>query len=143
MVENTIGSLWTSTYKKSSLNKLKYLVKPAEQADEVNKILKSITPGSINPEDIKVLDPAAGSGHILVYAFEILYEIYKEAGYMPSSIPELILKNNLYGLEIDDRAAQLASFALSMKARSYKKDILDECIIPNIASIQELSLIHI
>ena len=137
MVENTIGSYWASTYKESSLNVLKYLIKPAVQEDEVNKILLSITPSSINPEDIKVLDPSAGSGHILVYAFEILYQIYKEAGYMPSSIPKLILEKNLYGLEIDDRAAQLASFALLMKARSYKKDILDEQIIPNIVSIQE------
>jgi type II restriction/modification system DNA methylase subunit YeeA len=137
MVENTIGSLWTSTYKQSSLNDLKYLIKPAEQEDEVNKILSSITPSSISPEEIKILDPAAGSGHILVYAFELLYEIYKEAGYMPSSIPKLILQKNLYGLEIDDRAAQLASFALLMKARGYKKNILDENIIPNILSIQE------
>ena len=137
MVENTIGSMWTSTYKNSKLTNLKYLIKPADQEEEVNKTISSITPGSINPEDIKVLDPAAGSGHILVYAFEILYEIYKEAGYAPSSIPELILEKNLYGLEIDDRAAQLASFALVMKARSYKKDILKEGIIPNIISILE------
>ena len=137
MVENTIGSMWTSTYKNSKLTNLKYLIKPADQEEEVNKILSLVTPSSINPEDIKVLDPAAGSGHILVYAFEILYEIYKEAGYMPSSIPKLILEKNLYGVEIDDRAAQLASFALVMKARSYKKDILQEGIIPNIVSIQE------
>jgi len=142
MVENTIGSYWTSTYKESSLSNLKYLIKPAEQTDEVNEVLSSITPSSINPESIKVLDPAAGSGHILVYAFEILYQIYKEAGYMPSSIPRLILEKNLYGLEIDDRAVQLASFALLMKARSYKKDILDEKIIPNILSIQESNDIY-
>ncbi|MHB8277753.1 MAG: hypothetical protein ACYDIA_08895 [Candidatus Humimicrobiaceae bacterium] len=91
MVENTIGSYWTSTYKNSSLNNLKYLIKPADQEEDVDKVISSITPPSINPEDIKVLDPAAGSGHILVYAFEVLYEIYKEAGYMPSSIPKLIL----------------------------------------------------
>lgn len=137
MVENTIGSYWTSTYKNSSLNNLKYLIKPAKQEEEVDKILSSITPLSINPEEIKILDPAAGSGHILVYAFEVLYEIYKEAGYMPSSIPKLILEKNLYGLEIDDRAAQLALFALVMKARNYKKDILDEEVSLNIASIQE------
>jgi len=86
---------------------------------------------NLNPLEIKVLDPCCGSGHILVYAFEVLYEIYKSYGYMEEDIPKLILENNLYGLDIDDRAAQLASFAIMMKARSKSRGVFRE----NLASI--------
>ncbi|MGL5765834.1 MAG: BREX-1 system adenine-specific DNA-methyltransferase PglX, partial [Sarcina sp.] len=95
----------------------------------------------LTPEDIKVLDPCMGSGHILVYAFDVLYEIYKVAGYSEREIPKLILKNNIYGLDIDDRATQLASFALIMKARHYNRrlfrEIERENLDLNICSIQE------
>ncbi|MBU4311040.1 BREX-1 system adenine-specific DNA-methyltransferase PglX, partial [bacterium] len=90
-----------------------------------------------SPEDIYVLDPAKGSGHILVYAFEVLYEIYRSQGYLESEIAPLILNKNLYGLEIDDRAAQLAGFALMMKARMYDKELFSKKISLNLCAIQE------
>ncbi|NLJ80655.1 MAG: BREX-1 system adenine-specific DNA-methyltransferase PglX, partial [Firmicutes bacterium] len=89
------------------------------------------------PEDITVMDPACGSGHILVYAFDLLEKIYLEQGYLANEIPTLILKHNLFGLEIDDRAAQLASFALMMQARKSDPNIFRKGILPNIISIQE------
>ena len=90
-----------------------------------------------SPEDISVLDPAKGSGHILVYAFEVLYEIYRSQGYLESEIAPLILNKNLYGLDIDDRAAQLAGFALMMKARMYDKELFNKKIALNLCAIQE------
>ncbi|MEI3234701.1 MAG: DNA methyltransferase [Intestinibacter bartlettii] len=95
----------------------------------------------MSPEDITVLDPAIGSGHILVYAFDVLYQIYLSAGYSERDIPRLILEKNLYGLDIDDRAGQLAYFALIMKARSYSrrffKEIEKSPIELNVCAIQE------
>ena len=88
-------------------------------------------------KDVANIDPCCGSGHILVYAFEVLYEIYKNYGYMEEDIPKLILENNLYGLDIDDRAAQLASFAVMMKARSMSRGVFKENIRLNICAIQE------
>ncbi|MGI5999283.1 MAG: BREX-1 system adenine-specific DNA-methyltransferase PglX, partial [Lutispora sp.] len=117
----------------------KYYLEEAEQEPEVQKQLEEIRAKSrdIRPEDIKVLDPAMGSGHILVYAFDVLYDIYKSAGYSERDIPRLILENNLYGLDIDDRAAQLAYFAVMMKARSKSRRIFRENININVCAIQE------
>ncbi|CCQ10849.1 putative type II restriction enzyme methylase subunit [Pseudoalteromonas luteoviolacea B = ATCC 29581] len=118
LVQNSVGRQWLATYPDSELKgKMEYYIEPAEQSDEVIEQLKAITPTSIDPEEIKVLDPAAGSGHILVEVYEVLREIYLERGYRLREIPELILTKNIYGLDIDDRAAQLAGFALMMKAR--------------------------
>ena len=118
LVQNSIGRQWLATYPDSSIKaKMEYYIEPAEQTDEVNAQLAAITPSSIDPETIKALDPAAGSGHILVEIYELLREIYLERGYRQLEIPELILTKNIYGLDIDDRAAQLAGFALLMKAR--------------------------
>lgn len=118
LVQNSLGRQWLATYPDSELKgKMEYYIDPAEQSDEVIEQLKAITPTSIDPEEIKVLDPAAGSGHILVEVYEVLREIYLERGYRLREIPELILTKNIYGLDIDDRAAQLAGFALMMKAR--------------------------
>lgn len=118
LVQNSVGRQWLATYPDSELKgKMEYYIEPAEQSDEVIEQLKAITPTSIDPEEIKVLDPACGSGHILVEVYEVLREIYLERGYRLREIPELILTNNIYGLDIDDRAAQLAGFALMMKAR--------------------------
>ena len=118
LVQNSIGRQWLATYPDSSIKaKMEYYIEPAEQTDEVNAQLAEITPSSIDPETIKALDPAAGSGHILVEIYELLREIYLERGYRLREIPELILTKNIYGLDIDDRAAQLAGFALLMKAR--------------------------
>ena len=117
-MQNSVGRQWLATYPDSELKgKMDYYIEPAEQSDEVIEQLKAITPTSIDPEKIKVLDPACGSGHILVEVYEVLREIYLERGYRLREIPELILTKNIYGLDIDDRAAQLAGFALMMKAR--------------------------
>lgn len=118
LVQNSIGRQWLATYPDSSIKaKMEYYIEPAEQTDEVNSQLAAITPNSIDPESIKALDPACGSGHILVEMYEVLREIYLERGYRLREIPELILTKNIYGLDIDDRAAQLSGFALLMKAR--------------------------
>jgi type II restriction/modification system DNA methylase subunit YeeA len=118
LVQNSIGRQWLATYPDSSIKaKMEYYIEPAEQTEEVNAQLAEITPSSIDPESIKSLDPACGSGHILVEMYELLREIYLERGYRLREIPELILTKNIYGLDIDDRAAQLAGFALLMKAR--------------------------
>src|SRR5699024_6002776 len=91
----------------------------------------------VNPEEITFLDPCCGSGHILVYAFDVFYEMYLEKGYMESEIPRLILEKNLFGLDIDDRAAQLASFAVLMKAREKSRRVFRQSIQLNICSIQD------
>lgn len=140
MVENSLGRLWLEGHPDEELkSKWKYYLEEAEQEPEVQKQLEEIRAKSrnIRPEDIKVLDPAMGSGHILVYAFDVLYDIYKSAGYSERDIPRLILENNLYGLDIDDRAAQLAYFAVMMKARSKSRRIFRENININVCAIQE------
>ena len=98
-----------------------------------------IPPRNISsPEELKILDPACGSGHILTYAFELLFYIYEEEGYDKNEIPFLIINKNLYGLEIDDRAANLASFAVFMKARQYTRKVFQEPVKPNILSLQRI-----
>ena len=119
MVQNTLGRMWMATYPESSLReKMAYYIEPAEQEPEVQQALDAATPGELNPEELTFLDPACGSGHILVEAYDILKEIYLERGYRTRDIPGLILGKNLYGLDIDDRAAQLAGFAVLMRARN-------------------------
>jgi Eco57I restriction-modification methylase len=126
MTQNSIGRMWLATYPQSGLRaKMDYYIEPAEQTAEVQAQLAAITPASLDPETITVLDPACGSGHILVEAYDLLKEIYLERGYRLRDIPRLILKRNLYGLDIDDRAAQLAAFALLMKARADDRRIFD------------------
>lgn len=144
MVENSLGRLWLEGHPNEELQKeFKYYLEEAEQEPEVEEELKKIREehARLKPEDIKVLDPCMGSGHILVYAFDVLYEIYKTAGYSEREIPRMILQNNLYGLDIDDRAAQLASFALLMKARHYNRRLFREIerdhLELNLCSIQE------
>lgn len=144
MVENSLGRLWLEGYPNEELQKeWKYYLEEADQEPEVEEELKKIREehSHLTPEDIKVLDPCMGSGHILVYAFDVLYQIYKEAGYGEREIPRKILQNNIYGLDIDDRAAQLASFALIMKARAHNRrlfrEIEREDIELNLCSIQE------
>ena len=148
MVENSLGRLWLEGHPNEDLQKKwKYYLEEAEQEPEVEEELKKIREehSLLTPEDIKVLDPCMGSGHILVYAFDVLYQIYKEAGYGEREIPRKILQNNLYGLDIDDRAAQLASFALIMKARGYNRrlfrEIEREDLELNLCSIQESNAI--
>jgi type II restriction/modification system DNA methylase subunit YeeA len=141
MVQNTLGRMWLATYPDFSLkNKMEYYIEPAEQEPEVQKQLDAITPKELNPEEITFLDPAGGSGHILVEAYNVFKEIYLERGYRTRDIPQLILEKNLYGLDIDDRAAQLACFAVLMKARKDDRRILScDDLKLNIMAIQETS----
>ena len=90
-----------------------------------------------SPEEIKVCDPACGSGHLLTYSFDLLYKIYEEAGYDAASIPTLILKNNLYGVELDQRAGELSAFALTMKARGKTSNVLCNPVQPNICVLEK------
>jgi len=139
MVQNSLGRLWLATYPNSPLlAKMEYYIEPAEQTDEVNAQLKAITPTALNPELMTFLDPASGSGHILVEAYDIFREIYLERGYTSRDFPRLILEKNLYGLDIDDRAAQMAGFALLMKARKDDRRILQNGNPPklNVMAIQ-------
>src|SRR5262249_55603223 len=90
------------------------------------------------PEDLKICDPACGSGHMLVYAFDLLYAIYEEEGYEPTDIPRLILENNLYGIEIDERAGELAAFALAMKAREKYRRFFNKPVQPKICVLANI-----
>ena len=133
MVQNSLGRMWLATYPDSPLRqKMEYYIEPAEQTDEVKAQLKAITPASLNPESLTFLDPANGSGHILVEAYDIFKEIYLERGYSSRDFPRLILEKNLYGLDIDDRAAQMAGFALLMKARKDDRRILQNGNVPRL-----------
>jgi len=145
LVQNSVGRLWLMANPSSSLkSQWPYYIEPAEQTPEVQAQLDALIKtrmdedgGSLNPETITVLDPACGSGHILVEAYEVLKGIYLERGYQARSIPRLILEKNLYGLDIDDRAAQLAGFALLMKARADDRRLLDTPVKLNVLSLQE------
>ena len=138
MVQNTLGRQWMATYPNSSLKeKMEFYIEPAEQTSEVQDQLEAITPDSLNPEELTLLDPACGSGHILVEAYDLLKAIYQERGYRKKDIPRLILEKNLYGLEIDDRSAQLAAFALTMKARADDRHIFENGTQPHVLAIQE------
>jgi hypothetical protein len=138
LVQNTLGRQWLATYPQSALRQqMQYYIEPAEQTPEVQEQLKAITPASLNPEELTLLDPACGSGHILVEAYDLFKAIYQERGYRAKDIPALILQKNLFGLEIDDRAAQLAAFALMMKARADDRRIFDSDAKPNILAIQD------
>lgn len=126
LVQNSVGRLWLMANPQSTLaSEWPYYITPAEQTPEVQAQLDALIQTrvredgeTLNPESITVLDPACGSGHILVVAYDVLKAIYLERGYQPRAIPRLILEKNLYGLDIDDRAAQMAGFALLMKARA-------------------------
>jgi type II restriction/modification system DNA methylase subunit YeeA len=138
LVQNTLGRQWLATHTQSSLRQqMKYYIEPAEQTPEVQEQLKAITPTSLNPEELTLLDPACGSGHILVEAYDLFKAIYQERGYRAKDIPTLILRKNLFGLEIDDRAAQLAAFALMMKARADDRRLFQSDAKPNILALQD------
>lgn len=142
LVQNSLGRQWLQTYPSSSLKeKMPYYIAPGEQTPAVQAKLAEIIPSSLEPESIKVLDPAAGSGHILVEAYKILKAIYEERGHRSRDIPLLILTNNLFGLDIDDRAAQLASFTVLMLARADDRRIFSRLaenhVRLNILALQE------
>lgn len=136
LVQNTVGRLWMQSHPDSQLYKnWDYYIQPSEDGSTENEDILNIQ----TPEELTVCDPACGSGHMLTYAFDLLYEIYEEEGYAPSDIPGLILKHNLYGMEIDERAASLAAFALTMKARSRSRRFFKKQVEPNIQRIAPIS----
>ncbi|HFI0504512.1 TPA: BREX-1 system adenine-specific DNA-methyltransferase PglX [Streptococcus suis] len=135
MVENSLGRLWLESHPNPILiKKWKYYLDEAEQAPEVAerlRVLRSQSPVK-SPEDIRLIDPCMGSGHILVYAFDVLMQIYESEGYNPRDAAELILEKNIYGLDIDLRAYQLAYFSLMMKARQYNRRIFTDGVKPQV-----------
>ena len=139
MTENSLGRLWLDGHPDFDHSKWKYYLEEAEQEPEVLEQLKKIREehAKLKPEDIKVLDPCMESGHILVYAFDVLMDIYRDSGYTDRNAAKSILENNIYGLEIDERAYHLAYFALMMKARSYNRRILSKDTKVNLLEIME------
>ncbi len=145
MVENSLGRLWVEGHPNDLLkSKWKYYLEEADQEPEVQKKLDEIHKEyeKLNPEDIHFIDPCMGSGHILVYAFDVLMQIYESAGYSQRDAAKSILENNLYGLDIDDRAYQMAYFAVMMKARQYHRRILSAETVCCVYSIQESNHIN-
>jgi hypothetical protein len=131
LVENSLGRLWMLNRPNSRLmERMDYYIKPEQPETDFLRVG--------NPEEIKICDPACGSGHMLTYAFDLLYAIYEEEGYEPSEIPSLILKNNLYGIEIDERAGELAAFALSMKGRGKQRRFFRKPVQPNICVLESV-----
>jgi len=140
MVENSLGRLWLEGHPNDSLKvEWKYYLDEAEQEAEVQKQLDAIREEykNIRPEEIKIIDPCMGSGHILVYAFDVLMAIYESVGYSQRDAAKSILENNLFGLDIDNRAYQLAYFALMMKARQYNRRILNGETRPKVYAFAE------
>jgi type II restriction/modification system DNA methylase subunit YeeA len=156
LVENSLGRLWLLNRPNSRLKeRMEYYIEPQEdltaknandaKEDKENKFRDvSAFRGSNDflvvqtPEEIKICDPACGSGHMLTYAFDLLYAIYEEEGYEPAEIPEKILTNNLYGIEIDERAGELAAFALTMKARAKQRRFFRKAVKPNICVLEKV-----
>lgn len=139
MVENSVGRIWVDGHHNDSLkDSWNYYVDEAEQEQQVVAKLEEIkaTYKGLTPEKIKVIDPCMGSGHILVYAFDVLMQIYESYGYTQRDAARSILQNNIFGLDIDERAYQLAYFAVMMKARQYNRRILTEGIEPNLCFIK-------
>ncbi len=131
LVENSLGRLWMLNHPDSSLKtKMKYYIEPADKETDFIRL--------DSPEEIKVLDPCCGSGHMLTYAFDLLFDIYTECGYTDNDAVKHIIEDNLYGIEIDKRAGQLAYFALMMKAREKSRRILRKGITPNICILQKV-----
>jgi len=156
LVENSLGRLWLLNHPKSKLiEQMEYYIRP-ERRDQLSVVSGQLSVISdqeevddgcqlaadylrvFSPEDIRICDPACGSGHMLTYAFDLLYAIYEEEGYEPSEIPEKILTHNLYGIEIDERAGELAAFALTMKARARQRRFFRKPIQPNICVLQNV-----
>lgn len=140
MVENSLGRLWVEGHPDCGLQEnWKYYLEEAEQTPDVQTQLAEIRKeyAALNPEDIKFIDPCMGSGHILVYAFDVLMQIYESVGYSRRDAAKSILEHNIYGLDIDDRAYQLAYFAVMMKARQYNRRILNGENTCHVYAIQE------
>ena len=140
MVENSLGRLWAEGHGKPDDADWKYYLDEAEQEDPVKAELEKIRAEykNIQPENIKIIDPCMGSGHILVYAFDVLIDIYRSCGWGERDAAKSILRNNLYGLDIDRRAYQLAYFAVMMKARQYNRRICSPENQPNLANFADV-----
>jgi len=151
LVENSLGRLWMLNRPDSRLvERMEYYVAPEKDEPRIDtnghEIEKEGNKISVNscslvvqtPEEIKICDPACGSGHMLTYAFDLLYAIYEEEGYEPAEIPEKILTHNLYGIEIDERAGELAAFALTMKAREKQRRFFRKQVQPNICVLENI-----
>ena len=140
MVENSLGRLWVEGHPDADLQaKWKYYLEEAEQEPAVQAELAKIREEyvKLKPEDIKFIDPCMGSGHILVYAFDVFMQIYENAGWSAREAAQSIVEHNIYGLDIDDRAAQLSYFAVMMKARQYDRRIFTRGVRLNVYAIQE------
>ena len=136
LVQNSVGAQWLATYPHSSIRgQMDYYVEPAEQTEEVTAQLAAITPGTLNPEALTLIDPASGSGHILVEAYDLFKAIYLERGYQKRGVAQLILEKNLFGLDIDGRAAQLTGFALMMKARADDRQLFGRGVKLNVMAL--------
>ena len=140
MVENSLGRLWLEGHPDENLRmKWRYFMDEAPQTPEVTEKLRAIRApyAGLRPEQLTVLDPCMGSGHILVYAFDVLMDIYRSVGYTDRDAARSILEHNLCGLDIDDRAAQLAYFAVMMKACEYDRRFLRRGVQPHVCAVQE------
>ena len=149
MVQNSVGRLWMESQHRAQMSvpaQWSYYVTSAPQTDQVREQLASSRLPITRPEDIRVLDPACGSGHILVYAYDLLFGLYEQLGYENQEIPYLILDHNLFGLDIDARAAQLAAFALMMKARATTRRVFahpPKVRVYSVVSLDEVRAEHI
>ena len=133
MVQNSLGAQWLATYPHSKLlGQMDYYIEPAEQTEEVNARLAANTPSTLDPEALTLIDPACGSGHILVEAYDLFKAIYLERGYRQRDVAKLILEKNLFGLDIDARAAQLTGFAVTMKARADDRRLFERGVTLNV-----------
>ena len=133
LVQNSLGKLWMLNNSESKLiEKMDYFIKPECKMSNFLKIRE--------PKELRICDPACGSGHMLTYAFDLLYSIYEEEGYQPSEIPTKILTHNLYGIEIDERAGQLSALSLTMKAREKDPKFFSKRVLPNICIFSKIDL---
>jgi type II restriction/modification system DNA methylase subunit YeeA len=141
MVQNSLGAQWLATYPNSPLKwQMEYYIEPAEQTDEVQAQLAAITASTLNPEELILIDPACGSGHILVEAYDLFKAIYLERGYRQRDVAQLILEKNLFGLDIDERAAQLTGFVLMMKGRSDDRRLFEREVKLNVMSLVDSAM---
>lgn len=132
LVENSLGRLWMLNHPNSGLReKMEYYIAPAQEETDFLRIA--------SPEELRLLDPACGSGHILTYAFDLLAAIYEEEGYASSDVAKLILEKNIFGVEIDPRAGALAAFALVMKARAKDRRFFTRDVSPNICVLENVT----
>ena len=138
LIQNSLGSQWLATYPDSPLKgQMAYYIEPAEQPGEVKAQLEAITPSTLNPEKLTLIDPASGSGHILVEAYELFKAIYLERGYRQRDVAQLILEKNLFGLDIDGRAVQLTGFALMMKGRADDQRLFGRGVTLNVMALMD------